>query len=113
MPPRSPPTHICIGAALTRPCGGIRKTMAQMSPAAANAHAGPSMWERLRRDKPWWLLPLTVVCVLGGFSVYGTWTAVWGGRVDCASDGFHCGPYLSPFYSPQVGHFFLPAPLNS
>ena len=44
---------------------------------------------------PWWGLPLVTVLVLGGFTVYGVWTAVVGGP-----SAF--GPYLSPFWSPTV-----------
>jgi hypothetical protein len=80
--------------------------MADFSPPiSAGGHAGLTRWQLLRRDKPWWLLPLTVVFVLGGFAIYGTWTAVWGGKADCSLAAYHCGPYLSPFYSPQVGNF--------
>ena len=88
--------------------------MADFSPpVAAPGHTGPTPWQRLRRDAPWWLLPLTVVSVLGGFTIYGTWTAIWGGKADCSLAMYHCGPYLSPFYSPQTGNFILPAPFNS
>lgn len=57
--------------------------------------AGPGALARLRRDQPWWLLPATVVAVLGGFIVYSAWTAHLGvARAEQA-------PYLSPFYSPE------------
>ncbi len=46
----------------------------------------------LRRDA-WWLEPLITVVVLGGFVVYGTWTALVG-------RDYFVDPYLSPFYSP-------------
>ena len=57
-----------------------------------------SLWERFKRDQPWWLLPATVVGVLGAFGVYSAWTASKG-------QGEHA-PYLSPFYSPTwlAGH---------
>ena len=45
---------------------------------------------------PWWLLPVTVVTVLGGFTVYSLWTAFLSGAVN------QSGPYLSPFYSPLL-----------
>ena len=44
---------------------------------------------------PWWLYPATVVVGLGLFSIYGLWTSLIGG-----TSSF--GPYLSPFYSPQI-----------
>lgn len=55
---------------------------------------------RARREAPWWLLPLTVVAVLGAFSVYAGWVATTG------TGGAPNTPYLSPFYSPAwlVGH---------
>ncbi len=88
--------------------------MAEASPTLGSpGHAGPGLWARLRRDKPWWLLPVTVIAVLGGFTIYGTWTAVWGGISDCSLAQYNCGPYLSPFYSPKTGAFFLPKPFNS
>jgi hypothetical protein len=59
-------------------------------------HAGVGLHQRLRRNTPWWLLPVTVVTVLGGFTVYAVWTAFFSGGVNQA------GPYLSPFYSPLI-----------
>jgi hypothetical protein len=50
---------------------------------------------RLRRDAPWWLLPATVVVVLGAFIGYTVWIATLG-TGDAAR-----APYLSPFYSPR------------
>ncbi len=50
----------------------------------------------------WWLQPLTVVVVLGGFAGYAFWS------VAIANDGWEYGPYLSPFYSPLVQLGFWP-----
>ncbi len=47
-----------------------------------------------RRDA-WWLQPLVVFVGLGAFVVYATWAAFQGQH-------YHFGPYLSPFYSPEV-----------
>ena len=47
-----------------------------------------------RRDA-WWLQPLVVFLGLGAFVVYATWAALQGNH-------YHFGPYLSPFYSPEV-----------
>jgi hypothetical protein len=44
---------------------------------------------------PWWWLPIAVVVCLVAFSLYAFWTAVF------QPQGVF-GPYLSPFYSPQV-----------
>jgi hypothetical protein len=45
-----------------------------------------------RRDT-WWVEPLIVVLVLGGFVVYATWAALQNAH-------YYAAPYLSPFYSP-------------
>ncbi|MFN2384133.1 MAG: succinate dehydrogenase [Gemmatimonadota bacterium] len=50
--------------------------------------------ETERRDT-WWVYPLVVFVVLGGFVVYSTWAALQGVN-------YHWGPYLSPFYSPEL-----------
>jgi len=66
-------------------------------PLGPTAHpAGPSPWRRFQRGAPWWLLPTTVVSVLGAFTGYAIWTAFFAGGVNQA------GPYLSPFYSPLL-----------
>jgi len=51
----------------------------------------------MRRDA-WWLQPLVVFVILGGFVVYATWAAFQNAH-------YTYGPYLSPFYSPELfGH---------
>lgn len=47
-----------------------------------------------RRDH-WWLSPLLVFVGLGTFVVYATWAAFQGNY-------YRFGPYLSPFYSPEI-----------
>ena len=47
-----------------------------------------------RRDA-WWTTPLVVFCGLSAFVIYSTWAAFQGVH-------YHFGPYLSPFYSPEV-----------
>ena len=47
-----------------------------------------------RRDA-WWVQPAWVFVMLSGFVVYATWAAFQG-------DHYHFGPYLSPFYSPEI-----------
>src|ERR1035441_8098967 len=47
-----------------------------------------------RRDL-WWLQPLAVFLGLATFIVYSTWAALQG-------DHYRYGPYLSPFYSPEL-----------
>lgn len=50
--------------------------------------------ETLRRDA-WWIQPLVTFVILGGFVVYATWAAFQNAH-------YTYGPYLSPFYSPEV-----------
>lgn len=47
-----------------------------------------------RRDV-WWLQPLVVFLILGSFLVYATWAAFQNAH-------YTFGPYLSPFYSPEI-----------
>ena len=50
--------------------------------------------ETQRRDA-WWLQPLVVFTLLGAFVVYATWAAFQNAH-------YTFGPYLSPFYSPEL-----------
>jgi hypothetical protein len=50
--------------------------------------------ETQRRDA-WWLQPLIVFVILSGFVVYATWAAFQNAH-------YTYGPYLSPFYSPEI-----------
>ena len=50
--------------------------------------------ETQRRDA-WWLQPLVVFTILGAFVVYATWAAFQNAH-------YMYGPYLSPFYSPEI-----------
>jgi hypothetical protein len=47
-----------------------------------------------RRDK-WWAAPIGVFFGLSAFIVYATWAAFQG-------EHYHFGPYLSPFYAPEL-----------
>ena len=47
-----------------------------------------------RRDN-WWAAPLGVFLGLSAFLVYATWAAFQGAH-------YHFGPYLSPFYAPEL-----------
>jgi hypothetical protein len=47
------------------------------------------------RHDAWWLAPLLVLLGLSSFVAYATWAAVQG-------QNYRWGPYLSPFYSPEV-----------
>src|SRR6202030_3258399 len=48
-----------------------------------------------QRTDYWWVQPLVVFLGLSAFIVYSTWAAFQG-------DHFRFGPYLSPFYSPEI-----------
>ena len=50
--------------------------------------------ESMRRDR-WWVQPTIVFVILTSFIVYSTWAAFQG-------DHYTSGPYLSPFYSPEL-----------
>lgn len=47
------------------------------------------------RQDAWWIQPALVFLALGGFVVYSTWAAFQNAH-------YHFGPYLSPFYSPEI-----------
>jgi len=47
-----------------------------------------------RRDA-WWIQPLVVFCGLSAFVLYSTWAAFQNAH-------YRFGPYLSPFYSPEL-----------
>ena len=50
--------------------------------------------ETARRDA-WWVQPLAVFAGFSAFIVYTTWAAFQG-------EHYTYGPYLSPFYSPEL-----------
>ena len=50
--------------------------------------------ETARNDR-WWITPVVVFLVLASFVVYATWAAFQG-------EHYRSGPYLSPFYSPEL-----------
>ncbi len=47
------------------------------------------------RADVWWIQPLAVILGLGAFIVYATWAAFQNAH-------YTSGPYLSPFYSPEL-----------
>ncbi len=48
----------------------------------------------MRRDA-WWIPNIFIVTILGGFIVYATWAAFQNAH-------YTFGPYLSPFYAPEI-----------
>jgi hypothetical protein len=47
------------------------------------------------RPDAWWVQPVGVFLFLGSFLAYANWAAFQGRN-------YHWGPYLSPFYSPEL-----------
>jgi hypothetical protein len=52
-------------------------------------------WGETERRDRWWVQPLAVFVVLSAFIVYATWAAF-------QNEHYTYGPYLSPFYSPEL-----------
>jgi hypothetical protein len=55
----------------------------------------PQAFGETTRPDIWWAHPLGVFLVLSAFVVYSTWAAL-------QAQHYHWGPYLSPFYSPEL-----------
>jgi hypothetical protein len=55
----------------------------------------PRGFGQTMRQDAWWVQPLVVFTILGGFVVYATWAAFQNAH-------YTYGPYLSPFYSPEL-----------
>jgi hypothetical protein len=56
---------------------------------------GPSGFGQTTRRDAWWATPLATFLVLSAFVVYATWAAFQNAH-------YTFGPYLSPFYSPEI-----------
>jgi hypothetical protein len=63
--------------------------------AYAEATAKPRPFGQTMRPDTWWTQPLLVFLGLSTFIVYSTWAAFQG-------EHYVAGPYLSPFYSPEI-----------
>ena len=61
----------------------------------ATATARQRRFGQTSRSDSWWLQPLVVFTVFSAFIVYSTWAAFQGAH-------YSFGPYLSPFYSPEI-----------
>ena len=64
-------------------------------PTLSQALAEPRRFGETARRDAWWLQPLVIFLGLGAFVVYATWAAFQG-------EHYSWGPYLSPFYSPEL-----------
>ena len=54
-----------------------------------------SSFGQTERQDIWWIQPLAIFLGFSAFIIYSTWAAFQG-------DNYHFGPYLSPFYSPEI-----------
>jgi len=61
----------------------------------ATASFKPRGFGQTERQDLWWGQPLAVFCGLSAFIIYATWAAFQGNH-------YYFGPYLSPFYSPEI-----------
>jgi hypothetical protein len=66
-----------------------------MSTVTAPVRLAPRGFGQTARRDLWWVQPLLVFLGLSTFLVYSTWAAFQGTH-------YRFGPYLSPFYSPEV-----------
>ena len=55
----------------------------------------PRGWGQTYRRDQWWIEPMVVFVVLSAFLGYGTWAAFQNAY-------YTSGPYLSPFYAPEI-----------
>ncbi len=70
--------------------------MAEAQATTVESQLGePRGFGETRRRDAWWVRPLAVFLGLGAFVAYSTWAAFQG-------EHYHWGPYLSPFYSPEL-----------
>jgi hypothetical protein len=58
-------------------------------------NATPSRFPKTMRQDTWWRTPVLVFLGLSSFIIYSTWAAFQGAH-------YTFGPYLSPFYSPEL-----------
>ncbi len=68
--------------------------MADAHPSLRTLPGRPGFGETSRPDA-WWIQPLVVFLGLSAFIVYSTWAAF-------QNEHYRFGPYLSPFYSPEL-----------
>jgi len=66
-----------------------------MPDSAVSLPLVPPRFGRTARRDAWWIQPIAVFLGLSTFVVYSTWAAFQGNH-------YTFGPYLSPFYSPEI-----------
>jgi len=69
--------------------------MEEVFMSTADVSLKPRRLGQTRRNDSWWVQPLAVFFGLSAFIIYSTWAAFQG-------DHYTFGPYLSPFYSPEL-----------
>jgi hypothetical protein len=66
-----------------------------MSEVAASGLSKPRPFLATKRKDAWWVSPLLTFLGFSAFIVYATWAALQGNH-------YTYGPYLSPFYAPEI-----------
>ncbi len=66
-----------------------------MTPVALQVEAKRRAFLKTNRKDNWWVAPLLTFLGFSSFIVYSTWAALQGNH-------YTYGPYLSPFYSPEI-----------
>src|SRR5437867_1372188 len=74
---------------------GSDREVPSMSVSAVHVRLGRRRFGETARRDLWWIQPVGVFLGLSAFVVYSTWAAFQG-------DHYTSGPYLSPFYSPEI-----------
>lgn len=67
---------------------------------AQGKEAGRAPLPLTSRHDRWWVKPVVTAVVLGIFVLYSSFRAFENQFYSCFAD--NCGPYLSPFYSPEI-----------
>jgi hypothetical protein len=66
-----------------------------MAVSTVPVRLAPRRFGETARADLWWVYPIAVFVGLSTFLVYATWAAFQG-------EHYAYGPYLSPFYSPEI-----------
>lgn len=74
-------------------------TQSQLTSKAPTSNEGPAFEGITSRQDGWWIEPLVVATVFTLFGLYATFRAF-------ENNLYEIGPYLSPFYSPNVQEIF-------
>jgi len=83
------------GACINWPTSDVQAESNICAMAYANASLTRRGFGQTMRPDAWWLQPLLTFLGLSAFIIYATWAAFQGAH-------YRWGPYLSPFYSPEL-----------